>query len=554
MGSSGMWVNRTRRHVLGCSWTNISTRFVSTGEYDTINYANRKLIIEQTPQVYYPPIDTIRPNDAKRSRIPSFRRLFETVEFGQYTNKRHPELHNVEGKITSIRKSGKAMYFIDLAQDGSKVQIMANNKLMQMSMQEFDDTHAFFRKGDFVSCVGYPSATNVGELSLKLCRPIKLASPCLNLMTIPDKIKDKRLINSNRVLNYLVNADLKQKLMIKSIVIQAIRQFFVRRHFMEVQTPMLGGYGTGANAEPFKTVLNALKSTGENSTKYLQLRVAPELWLKKLVIGGFDKIFEIGQNFRNEGVDLTHNPEFTTCEFYQSFTNLNDLMVLTEELFKDIFETLKEKKLSLVEKQLPSLSTLASGVFIKYEFIPTLELKTGVALPHELTAESLVEYYHKIGLELPTLKSPSNLLDNLSSIYLESISQDTKTPIFIYNQPSVLSPLAKSTIVEYGERSYDISLRFELFIQGKEYVNSYEEENSPFEQSKKFKLQQLTKTQFNDNEMIIPDWEYIKLMEYGLPPTGGWGCGIDRLCMLFSGSERIEEVLSFGNIKDVVRQ
>ena len=554
MVSSRMWINRARRYVARKGGVSLDRKLMSTSESETVNYANRKTIIEQKPQGYYPPIDTIRPNDAKRSRIPSFRQSFEMVDFVQYPSKRYPELYNIEGKITSIRKSGKAMYFIDLIQDGAKVQIMASNKLMQMTAQDFDDAHAFFRKGDFISCVGHPSVTNVGELSLKLCRPIKLASPCLNLMTIPDKIKDRGLINSNRVLNYLVNADLKQRLMIKSIVIQAIRQFFVKRDFMEVQTPILGGYGTGANAEPFKTILKALKSTGDGNNKYLQLRVAPELWLKKLIISGFDKIFEIGQNFRNEGIDLTHNPEFTTCEFYQSFTNLNELMILTEELFVEIFDTLKEKKLSLVDEQLPSLSALASGTFPKYEFIPTLELKTGVVLPSELTAESLIEYYKSIGLEVPALKSPSNLLDNLSSIYLESISQDTKTPIFIYNQPSVLSPLAKSAIIDYDGRSYDISLRFELFIQGKEYVNSYEEENSPFEQSKKFKLQQLAKTQFNDNEMIIPDWEYIKLMEYGLPPTGGWGCGIDRLCMLFSGSERIEEVLSFGNIRDVVRQ
>lgn len=549
-----MWTHRSKRCVFRKGGLNISGRFISTSENETVNYANRKNIIEQKPQGYYPPIDSIRPNDAKSTRIPIFRQSFETVDFLQYPNKKYPELYNVEGKIISIRKSGKAMYFIDLVQDGAKVQIMASNKLMQMTTQDFDDSHAFFRKGDFISCVGYPSVTNVGELSLKLCRPIKLASPCLNLMTIPDKLKDRGLINSNRVLNYLVSTDLKQRLIIKSIVIQAIRQFFVKKDFMEVQTPILGGYGTGANAEPFKTVLNALKSTGDGTNKYLQLRVAPELWLKKLVISGFDKIFEIGQNFRNEGIDLTHNPEFTTCEFYQSFTNLNELMILTEELFKEIFDTLKERNLALVQKQLPSLSALACGSFPKYEFIPTLELKTGIPLPSELTAESLMEYYKKIGLEIPALTSPSNLLDNLSSIYLESISHDTKTPIFIYNQPSLLSPLAKSTIINYGSRSYDISLRFELFIQGKEYVNSYEEENSPFEQSNKFKLQQLAKSQFNDNEMIIPDWEYIKLMEYGLPPTGGWGCGIDRLCMLFSGSERIEEVLSFGNIRDVVRQ
>lgn len=549
-----MWINRTRSWALKRCQNNIGTRFVSTGENEAINYANRKTIIEQDPHAYYPPIDSIRPKDAIMTRIPMFRKSFECTEFDKYPNKRVPELHNVEGKITSIRKSGKAMYFIDLVQDGAKVQIVASNKLMQMTKQDFDEAHAFFRKGDFISCVGYPSITNVGELSLKLSRAIKLASPCLNLMIIPEKITDKGLINSNRVLNYLVNADLKQKLIIKSIVTQTIRQFFIDREFIEVQTPMLGGLGTGANAEPFKTVLNALKSTSDDSSKYLQLRVAPELWLKKLVIGGFDKIFEIGQNFRNEGIDLTHNPEFTTCEFYQSFTNLNELMVITEDLLKTIYETLKSKNLSLVEKQLPSLSALESGLFPKYEFIPTLELKTGVKLPTELTTESLIEYYDKIGIEVPQMKSPSNLLDNLSSIYLESISQDTKTPIFIYNQPSVLSPLAKSAMVKYDNRIYDISLRFELFILGKEYINSYEEENSPFEQSKKFKLQQMAKSQFNDNEMLIPDWEYIKLMEYGLPPTGGWGCGIDRLCMLFSGSERLEEVLSFGNIRDVVRQ
>ena len=148
-----MWINRARRYVAG-KGVLIKLRLMSTSESETVTYANRKTIIEQKPKGYYPPIDTIRPNDAKRSRIPTFRQSFETVDFVQYPNKRYPELYNIEGKITSIRKSGKAMYFIDLVQDGAKVQIMANNKLMKMTIQEFDDAHAFFRKGDFISCVG----------------------------------------------------------------------------------------------------------------------------------------------------------------------------------------------------------------------------------------------------------------------------------------------------------------------------------------------------------------------------------------------------------------
>lgn len=485
-------------------------------------------------------------------RIPQFVESYRNVDFTQYENKRDPNLVQVEGRVRAIRRSGRAMYFLDIVQDEVKLQVCASNKLLEgMSSAEFSRIHAFIRKGDHIVCVGHPSTTNVGELTIKAVKPVTVTSPCLNSVTLPEKLTDRKLINSNRVLNYLVDSTLKQRIMVKAAVTQAIRSFLVGQDFVEVQTPIIAGAGTGANAEPFVTVLKAL------SEEKLLLRVAPELWLKKLVIGGFDKVFEIGMNFRNEGIDATHNPEFQTCEFYRSFTSLSELMGMTEDMFAHIYRELEKQsaKLPVLAPQLESLHSFAQGNFPRYEFIPTIEEKTGAKLPTELTTENLLAFYEQIGLKPPSTHSPAALLDNLSGVFLESISEhQPNVPIFIYNQPSIMSPLAKSSMIEYSGRSYDISLRFELFINGKEYVNSYEEENSPFAQADKFNIQQQQKTDYKDNEALIPDWHYVQQMEYGLPPTGGWGCGIDRLSMLFSGTNRIENVLTFGTVRDVVRQ
>lgn len=527
-------------------------RCYSSGDAEAVNYAHRKEIISRTPASYYPSLDSVRDREATTLRVPQFRARFERVDFTQYESKRYPEVCRVEGRISSIRKAGKGMYFIDVAQDFARVQLVASNKLTGVSVGEFNSQHAFLRKGDLVSCVGFPSVTNVGELSVKACEPIRLASPCLNLTTLPEKIVDSKIIKKERVLNYLVNRDLRKKIVVKAMVVQAIRQFLTEREFIEVQTPIIAGDGTGANAEPFVTALKALPSNPDGLSQPLQLRVAPELWLKKLVISGFDKVFEIGPNFRNEGVDLTHNPEFTSCEFYQSFTNLSQLMTMTEELLAYIHSTLRHK--NIMPEVIDKLEPLASRSFPKYEFIPTIEKITGLAFPSAITSESLVAYHTSLGVSLPATKSPASLLDNLAATYLEPLSHESQAPIFIFNHPAAMSPLAKSKNITYGENTYDISARFELFYKGKEYVNSYEEENSPYEQASKFQLQQLSKNNFEDNELVIPDWKYVKQMEYGLPPTGGWGCGIDRLAMLFSGSDRIEDVLAFGNLRDVIRQ
>lgn len=525
----------------------ICSRFIRTytstaaQKPNILNYEVRKQAILQDNLKYYPAIDKARDSSWNTMRVEQFRNQFDNQSYDTMPKRMdQSSTVSLEGRISSIRKAGKAMYFIDIVQDDIQVQLVANSKLMQLPTDTFDEIHSFFKKGDIISGVGHPGASNSGELSLKLTNSVQLLVP--RLTEVPNKLIEKKNINQSRVKNYLVNPQSKQAIIVKSKIIQSIRLFLLGKQFLEVTTPILAGAGTGANARPFT-------ATFQDSP--VQLRVAPELWLKKMVIGGFDRVFEVGQNFRNEGIDATHNPEFTSCEFYQSYTSLSQLMELTEEMFAKLYQDLSPSTADIEQ-----LNTFENQ-FPRFEFIPTLEEKAGERLPQELSSENLQQYYYKIGVEVPENKSPQNLLDTLSGLYLETISclpEYKNTPIFIYNQPDVLSPLAKSRKVKYYDREYQISSRFELFINGKEFVNAYEEENDPTAQLGKFNQQQMAKTEYNDEESLIADWEYVKTMEFGLPPTGGWGCGIDRLAMLFSNSQRIDEVLPFGNLRDVQKQ
>ncbi|MDK8781366.1 amino acid--tRNA ligase-related protein, partial [Staphylococcus epidermidis] len=431
---------------------------------EAVNYAYRKDLISRNPHSYYPPVQTTRGGEPIL-RLPEFIKEYGNIDFSSFLDGKYPQTIQIEGKVKAIRRAGKAMFFLDVIQDDAKVQVCASNKLLKdVTKDEFSRIHSFIRKGDHITCVGHPSTTNVGELTLKATKPITVSSPCLNSVTIPDKLIDRKLINKNRVMNYIVDPELRQRIKVKGAITKAIRDFLHNDGFLEVQTPILAGNGTGANAEPFQTKLKAI------SDEKLLLRVAPELWLKKLVIGGFDKVFEIGSNFRNEGIDSTHNPEFLTCEFYRSFTSLPELMKMTEDMFSFIHSQLlnHETSSTFLRERLRKLSSFQEGNFPKFEFIPTIESRTGHQMPVNFTTEALLEYYKKIGVKLPENKSPASLLDNLSAIYLESLSVDKPdVPIFIYNQPSVMSPLAKSRGVVYGDRCYDISLRFELFINGR---------------------------------------------------------------------------------------
>lgn len=310
---------------------------------------------------------------------------------------------------------------------------------------------------------------------------------------------------------------------------------------MEVQTPIIADSAGGAIARPFTT------SATEFSQKQLALRIAPEIWLKRLVLGGMDRVFEIGPAFRNEGLDATHNPEFTTCEFYRSFADLEDLISMTERMVLGLVGRVN----SLQETQLTGLPKLDASLFgspfKRIEFIPAIEAALGHGLPDLAAAdaaERITSLFNDHMIPLPSSPTLTRLLDKLAAIYVEV---HCDKPTFIVHHPACMAPLSKSFIDPATKQL--ISARAELFIEHREIANMYEEENSPFAQREKFVQQ----AKFRDSEnRAIVDESYLEALEWGLPPTGGWGCGIDRLCMLLTGTNRISDVLAFGSLRNVV--
>jgi lysyl-tRNA synthetase class 2 len=322
------------------------------------------------------------------------------------------------------------------------------------------------------------------------------------------------------------------------LVYDYIRTYFITSGFLEVETPTFDVNAGGAIARPFETIANELSNTP------IRLRIAPELNLKRMVIGGQDKIFEIGRAFRNEGVDNTHNPEFSTCEFYEVGATLPDVIARTEQLVHGLHTAVE----SLRSTYFPTLSAPEgvdfSGPFKQLPFIPTIEKASGHKLPDLSSPNASAEILEMFrDLEIPVPPNPTlpRLLDTLAEQYIEPLCIN---PTFISQHPEALSPLSKSYLDP--TTSQRVASRVELFINGREYVNAYEEENSPFEQRRKF-MQQLD---FHAEGEGALDESYLEALEWGMPPTGGWGCGLDRLVMLFASKKRIADVLPFGTLSE----
>jgi lysyl-tRNA synthetase class 2 len=319
-----------------------------------------------------------------------------------------------------------------------------------------------------------------------------------------------------------------------------VRTYFIQSGFLEVETPMFDVNAGGAIARPFETVANEVSNTP------VRLRIAPELNLKRLIVGGQDKIFEIGRVFRNEGVDNTHNPEFSTCEFYEVGATLPVVVARTEQLVHGLHTAIE----SLRSTYFPTLAA-PEGIdfaqpFGQLPFIPTIEQACGRKLPDLLSpnaSKELLQLFDELQLTVPPNPTLPRLLDTLAEIYIEPLCTN---PTFITQHPEALSPLSKSYLDEAtGQR---VASRVELFIHGREYVNAYEEENSPFEQRRKFMQQR----DFHPEGEGAIDESYLEALEWGMPPTGGWGCGLDRLVMLFASKKRIADVLPFGTLRNVV--
>lgn len=341
----------------------------------------------------------------------------------------------------------------------------------------------------------------------------------------------------------IVNPSVVQTMRVRHAVEKSIRSFFDDDGFTAVHTPILTVGAGGAVARPFETQASELEG------QTLNLRIAPELWLKRLVVGGVEKVYELGPAFRNEGVDATHNPEFYICEFYEAFATRDDLMAKTEKLLSFISTQLDTTQHENRPRGL-SLPPAFDTPFNRLEFVPTLEREIGQPLPDlqsSTAQDELLSLFNANSLPVPSKLTLPRLLDALSSHYLEPLCQE---PTFIINHPACLSPLAKH--YNCPQTNQTISARAELFIGGREIANMYEEENSPFLQREKF-LEQLKYREVDgEGDAAGIDESYLEALEWGLPPTGGWGCGVDRLVMLFSGRERLGDVLCFGGLRNVV--
>lgn len=363
-----------------------------------------------------------------------------------------------------------------------------------------------------------------------------------SLHQIPDVLEDLETRALSRHVDMLVNTEMALVLESRHHVEAVLHSFFHQRQFIKVTTPILSASVGGASARPFTT--EATELAGER----LSLRIAPELWLKRLAIGGMERVYEIGPAFRNEGVDLTHNPEFTICEFYRAWATLEDLMSETQKLFGDLARRFRDWRVN--DSRIPAPKQSLEETFERIEFVPGLEEALGQKLPDLQSSDAfdkVLAVFQEKNISLPGNPTLSRLLDGLSAHYLEP--QSHNRPTFIIHHPACMSPLSKHFTCP--QTSQSVAARAELFIDGREYANMYEEENSPFEQRRKF-LEQMKDRDDGDREAMALDENYLGALEWGLPPTGGWGCGIDRVVMLLAGRERMGDVLSFGTLRNVV--
>lgn len=449
----------------------------------------------------------------------------------------------ITGRVYSIRGSGKHLVFYDVSGDGSRVQVMANRKFFEDD-DAFTDIHSTIRRGDIVGIKGQPGRTKTGELSIRP-RTCERLSYCLHIL--PDPTDPKTKLNKDtryrqRYLDLILHDNVHSIFRTRSKVVNFIRRFLTDKDFVEVETPMMNMIPGGATAKPFITTHNELKID-------LFMRVAPELYLKMLVVGGMDRVFEIGKQFRNEGIDATHNPEFTTCEFYCAYWDYNDLMEASEQMLSQMVKELtggykikfhkegKENPDSLIEIDF-------TPPFKRIPMIKGLEDILGVEFPKDLYTPEANEFFKKLcadkGVKCKEPHTTARLIDKLVGDFLEV---DCVNPTFIIDHPQIMSPLAK-----YHRSTPGLTERLELFVNQHELLNAYTELNDPKVQLKAFQDQAAQKDQ-GDEEAQWVDEDYVKALEYGLPPTAGWGIGIDRLAMLLSDNNTIKEVLLFPAMK-----
>ncbi|ACO03415.1 MAG TPA: lysine--tRNA ligase [Persephonella sp.] len=433
---------------------------------------------------------------------------------------------SVAGRIVSFRDQGKAAFGHIQDADG-KIQIYFRRDTL--GDEKYNEAMEILDIGDIVGVEGELFRTMTGELTVEV-KDFKLLTK--SLRALPEKwhgLKDVELRYRRRYVDLIANPKAREIFKIRYKAIKSLREFLESEGFMEVETPILQSVASGAMARPFITHHNALDID-------MYLRIAPELYLKMLIVGGFNRVYELGRNFRNEGIDTTHNPEFTMVEFYAAYMDYNDLMDLTERLMRKILmDTVGKLKITWEGQELDF-----SKPFRRLRFFDALKEKTGKDKEFFLDEGKAREFAKEVGIPKAETLTHLKILDKLFEHFIE---EDLVQPTFVIDFPKILSPLAKT-----HRDDPDLVERFELIVNKQEIANAYTELNDPEDQRERF-LQQLKEKAAGDEEAMDIDENFLTALEYGLPPTGGEGIGIDRLVMMLTDSPSIREVILFPTLR-----
>ena len=436
----------------------------------------------------------------------------------------------VAGRIMSKRSMGKASFF-DIADASGKIQIYIKLNVIG------EETYEQFKKwdiGDIVGVNGEVFRTKHGEISIRATKAVLLSK---SLLPLPEKfhgLTNTDLRYRQRYVDLIVNPEVRDVFVKRSLIIRELRTFLDSKGYLEVETPVLHNIAGGAAARPFITHHNSL-----NIDMYL--RIALELHLKRLIVGGFDKVYEIGRVFRNEGMDTKHNPEFTMLEFYQAYSNYEDVMNLTEEMLRYV----AQKVLGTTTVVYGDQEIDLGKPFARISMVEAVKKYTGVDFDAIQTLEEAraAAKEHHIQYEERHLKG-----DILNLFFDEFVEDKLIQPTFLTGHPVEISPLSKRDAAHPGYTE-----RFELFITGREFANAFSELNDPIDQKARFEHQLELKAQ-GDEEATDMDNDFITALEYGLPPTGGFGMGVDRLVMLLTNQPSIRDVLLFPTMKPTAEE
>ncbi len=429
------------------------------------------------------------------------------------------------GRIMTKRIMGKASFVHIL---DSKGQIQIYVQINELGKEDYD-TFKTYDIGDIIGVTGTVFRTKKGEISLKAAKITLLTK---SLQPLPEKwhgLKDPDLRYRQRYVDMIVNPDVRKTFIARSKIIQNIRRYLDERGFLEVETPVLHNSAGGAAARPFITHHNTLDID-------MYLRIATELHLKRLIVGGFDKVYEIGRIFRNEGMSIKHNPEFTTIELYEAFTDYHDMMKLTEEMISSVAKSV----IGTDQITYQGVEINLAPPWNRITMADAVKQYTGIDMSSIESDEEAREAAKQIGIRLEG-NEPWGVV--LNTIFEEKVEEQLVQPTFIMDYPIEVSPLAKKM-----KEDPRLTYRFELFINGREYANAFSELNDPIDQKERF-LDQVRQRAEGNEETEMMDEDFLNALEIGMPPTGGLGIGIDRLVMLLTDSYSIRDVILFPTMK-----